>query len=167
MSLRIISLLKVYFSTDGYYSSPNSPLFIITYPELKFIEAEAQFRNNNPTEAYAAYLEGIEAHMTKLNVSAADIDSYLTNPNVAVGAGNLTLKTIFKEKYIALFLNPEAWVDARRIDYNYEDFSLPVNHNTTLGGEFIRRFDYPDAEYERNGSNVPDVDLLTKIWWDN
>ena len=157
---------EVYLSTNGYYSSPDSPLFIITYPELKFIEAEVQFRNNNPSGAYAAYLEGIESHMTKLNVSAGEINSYLSNPVVAVGAGNLTLKTIFKEKYIALFLNPESWVDARRNNYDYKDFTIPVNHNTALGGQQIRRFDYPDAEYERNAANVPDVDLLTKIFWD-
>ncbi|WP_027126315.1 SusD/RagB family nutrient-binding outer membrane lipoprotein [Gelidibacter mesophilus] len=158
---------EVYLSTDGYYSSPDSPLFIITYPETKFIEAEVQLRDNNPTEAYNAYLEGIKAHMEKLGVAAEDISSYLSNPIVAVGAGNLDLKTIFKEKYIALFLSPETWVDARRIDYNYEDFTIPANHNTELGGQFIRRFDYPDAEYERNGANVPTVDLLTRIWWDN
>ncbi|TXE08534.1 SusD/RagB family nutrient-binding outer membrane lipoprotein [Gelidibacter salicanalis] len=157
---------EVYLSTDGYYSSPESPLFIITYPELKFIEAEVQLRDNKPTEAYTAYLEGIEAHMKKLNVAQGDINSYLSNPVVAVGASNLTLKTIFKEKYIALFLNPESWVDARRNNYDYQDFTIPVNHNTNLGGQFIRRLDYPDAEYERNAANIPDVDLLTKIWWD-
>ncbi|WP_417371070.1 SusD/RagB family nutrient-binding outer membrane lipoprotein [Gelidibacter japonicus] len=157
---------EVYLSTDGYYSSPDSPLFIITYPELKFIEAEVQLRSNKPNEAYDAYLEGIEAHMKKLGVSSADMNNYITNPVVAVGAGNLTLETIFKEKYIALFLNPESWVDARRNDYNYEDFTIPENHNTALGGQLIRRLDYPDSEYERNAANVPDVDLLTKIWWD-
>lgn len=157
---------EVYLSTNGYYSSPDSPLFIITYPEIKFIEAEVQLRSNNSTEAYAAYLEGIESHMQKLNVAEGDINAYISNPAVAVGSGNLTLKTIFKEKYIALFLNPETWVDARRNNYDYEDFTLPVNHNTDLGGQFIRRFDYPDAEYERNASNIPQVDLLTRLWWD-
>lgn len=157
---------EVYLSTDGYYSSPESPLFIITYPELKFIEAEVQLRDNKPTEAYAAYLEGIRAHMEKLGVATGDMNSYLSNPVVAVGASNLTLETIFKEKYIALFLSPETWVDARRNDYDYKDFTLPVNHNNELGGQFIRRFDYPDSEYERNSGNVPDVDLLTRIWWD-
>lgn len=34
---------------------------------MKFIEVEVQLRGNNPTEAYAAYLEGIEAHMQRLN----------------------------------------------------------------------------------------------------
>jgi len=125
-----------------------------------------QLRSNKPNEAYDAYLEGIEAHMKKLGVSSADMNNYITNPVVAVGAGNLTLETIFKEKYIALFLNPESWVDARRNDYNYEDFTIPENHNTALGGQLIRRLDYPDSEYERNAANVPDVDLLTKIWWD-
>ncbi len=157
---------EVYLSTDGYYSSEDSPLFVLTYPEMKFIEAEVQLRDNKPTEAYAAYLEGIKSHMEKLGVATEDMNSYLSDPVVAVGAGNLTLKTIFKEKYIALFLSYETWVDARRNNYDYEDFTIPANHNTALGGQFIRRLDYPDSEYQRNAANVPTVDLLTKIWWD-
>jgi hypothetical protein len=57
-------------------------------------------------------------------------------------------------------------VDARRYDYSYEDFDLPVNVNPDLNGEFISRLAYPDSEVSRNGSNVPDVSLTDKIFWD-
>ena len=60
-----------YISLTGYYSSENSPLYIITYEEMKFIEAEAAFRSNDKPTAYAAYIEGITANMNKMGVSAA------------------------------------------------------------------------------------------------
>lgn len=154
-----------YISTTGYYSSTNSPLSIITYSETKFIEAEARFRKGGDmAAAYAAYLAGIMANMNKLGVSAAARDAYINDPSVSVGAPNLTLAHIFREKYKALFLNPETWNDARRFNYAYKDFALPAN---AVLPTFIRRLDYPSVETTRNGANVPAVTGLDqKLWWD-
>jgi hypothetical protein len=44
--------------------------------------------------------------------------------------------------------------------------TLPANHNPELGGEFIRRVNYPDSETSRNAANVPSMTLLDRIWWD-
>ena len=69
-----------------------------------------------------------------------------------------------KEKYKALFLSPETWNDARRFDYQYQGFQLPLNAVTNT---FIRRFVYPDIENSRNGANVPTVtDVTEHLWWD-
>lgn len=152
-----------YLSLNGFYSKGSAPLLLVTYAEMKFIEAEAAFRSNDKPRAYAAYLEGIKAHMDKLGVPAGERDAYLANPAVAVGAENLTLDLIFKEKYVALFLHPEAWVDARRFDYAYKDFGLPVDAALPT---FIRRSAYPVVETSRNGANVPATDMTTHLWWD-
>ncbi len=149
-----------------YYSSRTSVVEIITYAELKFIEAEAAFRSSQPAVAYAAYLAGINSHMTALGVDAGEAATYLADPAVAVGANALTLELIMKEKYIALFLNPEAWVDARRFDYAYKDFTNPTSLNPDLNGQLIRRLIYPASETGRNGKNVPPVTLSQKLWWD-
>ena len=153
------SVIKV----DGVYSSTNSPLFIANYFEMKFIEAEVTL-NTDPTRAYNAYLEGIRAHMQKLNVAAADIDDYLAHSSVAVGAAGLTMQRIMDEKYKAMFLHPATWTDARRFDYQYTDFQMPAN---AVLPTFIRRMDYPSVENTRNGANVPEVgSLATPLWWD-
>ncbi len=153
-----------YISQTGHYSSTSSPLYIITYEEMKFIEAEAAFRSNNLTRAYNAYLEGIRANMNKLGVSAADRDAYLANPTVAVGSANITLALIFKEKYKALFLMPVSWDDARRFNYGYPGFQLPMN---AVQQSYIRRLVYPSVETSRNGANVPSVaNVLERLWWD-
>lgn len=156
---------ECYLSVDGYYSSTNSPLFIISYEECKFIEAEAKLRKNDKPGAYAAYLEGIKANMNKLGVSAANRDAYVNHASVSVEANNITIDLIMKEKYKAMFLHPETWNDARRYDYKYQGFQLPLNVVTNT---FIRRFVYPDVEKSRNGANVPSevTDVTQKMWWD-
>ncbi|SIN83822.1 SusD/RagB family nutrient-binding outer membrane lipoprotein [Algoriphagus halophilus] len=148
-----------------FYTSTQAPLLIATYAELKFIEAEAAFESDKAT-AYEAYLEGINAHMDMLSVDQDEKAAYLADPSVSMGADALTLDDIFKEKYVALFLHPETWNDARRFDYGYKNMTTPENLNPDLGGEFIRRLAYPDSEVSRNGNNVPSVSLLDRIWWD-
>jgi len=152
-----------YLGLNGWYSVPAAPVQLITYPECKFIEAEAQFRANDKQKAYDAYLEGIKSDMQKLGVPDTAITRYTTDPAVAVGAGGITLSLIMKEKYIATFLNPVAWDDVRRFDYQYANFNLPFDANLT---EFIRRVDYPTSEISRNGKNVPSVTLTDRLWWD-
>ncbi|WP_345161750.1 SusD/RagB family nutrient-binding outer membrane lipoprotein [Nibribacter koreensis] len=164
-------------TANTWYAKPNSPLLMVTFSEMKFIEAEARFIANGGTrtsvgstpEAYAAYLAGINAHMDKLGV--ANKSEYLNNPQVAVGAENLTLSLIMKEKLIALYLNPEAWVDVRRYDYAsaiYPGMALPANHNPALNGQFIRRVLYPESEGARNAEEVAKVTkgLAEKMFWD-
>lgn len=153
-----------YLWVQGFYSKPNAPVQLVTYAEMKFIEAEAAFRNGDKETAYNAYIAGITANMDKVGVATADKNAYLANPVVAVGKDNITLALIFKEKYVAMILNPEAWVDARRFDYQYKDFQLPLNAALNT---FIRRLAYPDVEVSRNGPNVPATGGLDeKLWWD-
>ena len=52
--------------------------------------------------------------MQKIGVADTAIQRYTTEPTVAVGAQNLTLPLIMKEKYVALFLSPVTWDDMRR-----------------------------------------------------
>lgn len=154
----------VYLTTNGFYSSTNSPLIIASYSESKFIEAEAAFRTGNKARAYAAYLEGIGSNHDKVGVAAADKATFASSTAIAVGADKLTLQNIFDQKYVAIFLHPEAWVDARRFDYKYKDFTVP--ENSLLDGQFIRRLDYPDTERTRNSGNIPNVTLTTPLFWD-
>lgn len=151
--------------TGDFYSSEQSPILIATYAEQKFIEAEAAYETDK-TRSYEAYLEGIRAHMSKIGVPENEIEAYISSPEVSMGEDAFTKADIFAQKWVALFLHPESWVDARRFDYQYEGFTLPENLNPDLNGQFIRRLAYPDSEVSRNGKNVPDVTLLDKIFWD-
>lgn len=151
-----------YVAISSPWTGDVAPVLIVTYAETKFIEAEAALATD-PVRAYAAYLAGINANMDKLQVPAgAERTAYITA--ASVGAASLTRALILKEKYVATYLNPEAWNDARRFDYQYKDFTLPQNAALST---FIRRLAYPTGERSKNGKNIPNVSSLTeRLWWD-
>ena len=112
---------ECYIGLTGVLSSPSSPLIIASYCEMKFIEAEAAFKAGLMQRAYDAYRAGIAADMDELTVTTTNKNAYLASSVVAQSPGALTIDKIFQEKYIATYLNPEAWNDARRHDYMYKD----------------------------------------------
>ena len=151
-------------TTNGWFSSTNSPFIMASFDEAKFIAAEAYFRKGLKPEAYTAYLDGIKINMDKMGVSAVNRDAYLALPTVAVGAANLTLVNIINQKYKALFLQHEIWNDIRRIDYQLPGFQMPANAVTS---NYVRRLVYPNIEMSRNGGNTPKIsDITQKLWWD-
>ena len=153
-----------YISRKSTLTADTSAVTIISFAEIKMLEAEAALRANNRPRAYQAYLAGIRANFNKIGVSTSELNDYLARPSVAVGEGNLQLDDIFREKYIITYLNPEAWNDLRRLDYKIKDFKMPVNAKLPT---FIRRLAYPSSERAENGNNVPaEVSLDTKLWWD-
>jgi hypothetical protein len=164
-------------TANTFYAKVNSPIMMVTYAEQKFLEAEALFLANggtvgstgSTTAAYNAYLAGIAAHMDKLGVATADKNTYINNPQVSVGATNLTLEHIMREKFVATYLHPETWVDVRRYDYNsniYRGMALPVNQDPAMGGQWIQRAIYPLTEVARNPYVQGELRPLTeKLWW--
>ncbi len=154
-----------YVAISSPWTSDIAPILIVTYAEIKFIEAEAALATNDRIRAYIAYLAGINANMEKLQVAANDPERVTYLAAVSVGSANLTKAMIFREKYVAMYLNPEAWNDARRIDYAYKDFAPPVNN--VLNDNFIRRLSYPNGERSKNGKNIPTIgSLKDRLWWD-
>lgn len=155
---------ETYISRTSPLTGDAAPIIIVSYAELKMIEAEAQYRSGNLPGAFTAYTTGITAHMDKLGVTTDERNAYLASAAVAAAASSLTIDQIFQEKYIITYLNPEAWNDARRYDYKYRNFTLPANASLT---NFIRRVAYPVGETSKNGANVPTVSSLdTRLWWD-
>ena len=155
--------VRAVLSVDSWYANERTkPLLMSTYAEMKFIEAEAALAATDPARALLAFEEGVRAHMEKLGVPEEDINEYWSE--IAVDAATLTIDDIMREKYVAMFLTPEAWNDARRYDYNYEGFEPPAN--SALGGEMIRLVRYPDSELQRNASNVPDRSMTDRVFWD-
>ena len=148
---------NIYSRASRNYLTATSPLPIITYDEIKFLEAEANLRLENITDAYAAYLEGIEAALERAEVDEADITDYLARGTVSVGEDNLTLENIIKQKYIAfwLFQPIEAYNDYRRTE-------IPSLNNPVSAPP--NRFPYPQDEVAAN-PNVPDRTIQNKVWW--
>ena len=141
---------------------PTAPLPIMTYAELKFIEAECHLRKAAPdaTAALAAYTEGLNAALAQAGVDTVSADAYKAQPEVVpADATDLTTEMIYTQKYIHLcpYGSVEAYAEWRRTGY------------PTLTNPFDapRRFPYPQNEISGNADNVPDVTAYNGVWWDD
>jgi hypothetical protein len=165
--------------TQFFYSRIDAPLIFLSYSETKFIEAEAQFllAGGTPTTigsnaaAYAAYLVGIGANMDKIGVLAADRNAYLADASISKGAAALELKDIMRQKFIALFLNPETFSDYRRYDFSenaFKNLKIPVNTDPINEGKWMRRIVYSTNERSANADvySANFKPMTTPVWWD-
>ncbi|MCK0130443.1 SusD/RagB family nutrient-binding outer membrane lipoprotein [Flavobacteriaceae bacterium F08102] len=171
-------LANTYYKDGGYYTSATAPIAVITYAEAQFIKAEAAFLAGGGTttstganaDAYAAYMTGIAANMDQLDV---DGSAYMADGAVDVGASNLTLQLIMKEKYIANTLNPETYNDFRRYNFSpdvFKDLALRLEDDDSddeYQGQWFRRGIYPSSE---RGTNPDVVEALLQeptvdVWW--
>jgi len=177
-------------TTDNllFYTQKTSPYFLLSYSELKFIEAETYFRQGNTSSALTAYHDAIQANMDVLGIPADQSAAFMASEAVAQTASELTLSHIMIQKYIALTYSPEAWTDMRRCDYCigadgtydydagvYKGFKRPTYVYETAfpqDDDYIRR--YQMAYYERyyNASKVTALGVFendymtTPVWWD-
>jgi hypothetical protein len=155
-----------------YLNRPDAPTNIITYTEVKFIEAEANLRLSNFAAAAAAYNEAVKSSILRVTGAASPAYEALYASETAETIQTNGFVKLFTEKYIALFLEAEAWTDWRR--------SIPAGApGTTSGipnlkpastnetnGIFPRRFLYPQTEQINNAANVPAATLTDRVFWD-
>lgn len=143
------------FLVTNWHSTESAPNVMVSYAEAKFIEAEVALATDKP-RAYAAYLAGIEAHMSMMGVENDAVTAYLGDAAVSVGEANITLANIMLQKYFAMYLTTEAWVDMRRHHYDAAVFpGFVVGDPHGLGA--LQRLYYPDSEFDRNGVQVNKV----------
>lgn len=113
---------------------------LVTWEENQFIIAECQYIAGNESAALATLnetLAGIETRWASY-LGGASLPRYSGLTGVAL------LEAIMKEKYKALFLNPQIWNDWKRTGF-------PVL--TTINNlQVPRRFLYPDDEANTNKS---------------
>lgn len=138
------------------YGSANSPVYFMSYDELKFIEAEAQFRAGNLTAAATAYNAAVAANLQRT------VGSTEYAASVAKTAATITLQAIMVQKYIALFLSPETWTDWRRTGYP----ALTAPSGNVLNGALPRSLYYPSSEVRYNTHTPSNTTLTRRVWWD-
>jgi Starch-binding associating with outer membrane len=149
---------SIYSRASANVVYPNAPMPLMTFDELKFIEAEAHLRLNNFAAANQAYQAGVTAALTR-QAAAADANAYLAQPAVMLSANDpANLARIITQKYIAfwLFQPIEAYTDYRRT--GFPQLSNPI-------GPAPRRFPYAQAEYDANEMNTPRVPLTNDVWF--
>jgi Starch-binding associating with outer membrane len=151
----------------------TEPYPLLTYAELQFVKAEAALRLGNQTLAFAAFQNGVRAHLTRLGVPAADQASFLANGLPATAAA-LELRHVMSQKYIALYGQIEVWSDLRRHNYNgqiFMGYTLPTNLAAENNGKPVQRLlppsfseeDWNSAAFRAIGGY--DLDYHTKPVW--
>ncbi|MDD5507544.1 MAG: SusD/RagB family nutrient-binding outer membrane lipoprotein [Bacteroidales bacterium] len=143
----------------------TAPIPLMTYHELKFIEAEAKLMKGDASWQMA-FGEAIAANFTFHGVDGA-ADYIINQVAPRVTPGN-ELKELITQKYIAFyeFEAIEAYNDYRRT-------GIPTMHNpnnATTG--FVNRFPFALSEVSSNPDNVPaeylsDPNFVynNKVWW--
>ena len=139
-----------------FYGSISSSVPFITFVETQFIVAEAQLRKTGPSQplANAAYDAAVTASLAKFSVTDA---TWLTGHTSGV-LGNRSIQNIIEAKYIALFMQMEAYADFRRTGY---PVLVP-----TAGSAVPVRYPYCTDERLYNTANVPTgITTASALWW--
>lgn len=155
--------------THNLYSAPSrvtvlydeAPQPLLTYDEMKFIEAEAHLRLGNEPQANAAYEEAVIAALHRAGISDTQIADYTSQGTVFPGEANLTLEHIIGQKNISfwMFQSIEAYNDQRRT-------GIPAMQDP---GGTPQRLPYPPSEVSRNPNTPKDINDITiyerGVWW--
>lgn len=138
-----------------FWGQPASPTPLISYWEVKFIEAEAIVRTSGTdASALSALQEAVRANMLYIGVDVASANTYVNSLSLT-GTLNDKIETIITEKYKSLYGNAplESWTDYRRTGFP----ALVANPNAVAGvnpSKIIpRRFLYPISERTTNLNN--------------
>jgi len=92
----------------------NAPMYLQTYSEVLFLQAEAAQRGWVAGSAATLYADAIRASMEQYGISAAAITAYLAQPRVQYVAGT-GLTQIAYQKWVSMFMQGmEAWTEVRR-----------------------------------------------------
>ncbi|CAN0432808.1 unnamed protein product [Laminaria digitata] len=156
-----LAIMDVTFTPDHPYLTPDQRVDLLTYREMQFIIAET---SADPAEQYTAFQNGIRASFEELGLGDTEYDAYFAQPEVGAGAGSLTMENIMTQKYIGMFVQPEAFSDWRRTGIPALTAVPEATSNV-----IPRRWFYPENEYLFN-ENAParDADLLfQRVDWDN
>ena len=141
------------------YASTASPVYLMSYAELKFIESEASLKSTTPDvpRAVAAYNAGLKASLDREGVY--DATWFAAN---SITAGTITLEKIINQKYLSSFLQVEVYNDWRRT--GFPTLTLATGAITT---EIPRRLPYAQDERLYNNDNMPKgLTITSRVWWD-
>ncbi|PKP13069.1 MAG: SusD/RagB family nutrient-binding outer membrane lipoprotein [Bacteroidetes bacterium HGW-Bacteroidetes-3] len=153
-----------------FYLRPELPGFFMSYPELKFLMAEAIVKGYISGDATAQYLEGMTASLEFNEVPGPAISTFMANKSLAVGTPATALEQIATQNWVALFpQGVESWNEWRRTRFP----ALTPAVDGALS-EIPSRYNYPTSEASLNKANYEAAvaaqgadNLTTKIWWMN
>lgn len=135
-----------------------APVYLATYSEQLFIEAEATFIKSGAVTATPIFKSAIGAHMDMLGIGETAKNAYVQS------RGALTTdhgtEQIINEKYIADFLSLETYNDWRRTGFPV----LQLAQNPYIN-YIPRRWPYPTNAILTNPQPQQSAALSDNVWW--
>lgn len=147
--------ILLFAGTGLFWGVNSSPLNLISYTEVKFIESESLLMTGDVAGAEVALNEAIKSnmHQVGLDSSSAAVSTYLgTNAGLSgLASQSARLDQVISEKYKALYGQgmTESWSDYRRTGF-------PSFITAELGASISiipRRMLYPQNERLTNGDS--------------
>ena len=140
-------------SSDLFWSQNDSPLPLISYTEVKFIEAEALVRTGS--NGLAVYQDAVRASMNQLSIPEDEAAAYIAGATSRYNAAGDKIQAIINEKYVALFAQAETeiWSDYRRTGYPNITPARGGSNGVNPSGVVPVRFLYPIGERQFNNEN--------------
>jgi hypothetical protein len=163
--------------------SATSPYYFISLAESKFLQAEAEARYGNASNAETFYGEGVSAAFAQFDTADATVDgSALLAGNYAYPAGTLAenIEAIITQKWISLFPGNgfEAFIEHNRTGYpevstvdqtaaTYVPGQFAYAVEGITSGVFPKRIPLPQDETQRNSNAPKTVKAITEaVWYD-
>ena len=142
-----------------YMAGATSPTVLMSYAELKFIEAEAALQTGDADRAAVAYIAAVSASVAKVT---GDANQDWIDANIGAETGaTITLEKIMMQKRHALVGQVQPYSDWRRTGIPTLSLALGATK-----AEIPRRFPYAQDETIYN-PNVPSIgSILIPVWWD-
>ena len=138
----------------SYNADETSPTILMTYSELKFIEAECRFVLGL-TGAQEAYEAAVAASVLRVT---GDENTDWLNDNI--NGNTLTLENIIEQKYIAGYSTNQPYADYRRTGFPVLSIAIGA-----VIPAIPTRFPYAQDELDYNTENVPSLTISDKVWW--
>lgn len=141
----------------SFVAAEKAPSILMSFSELKFIEAEAQFMLGNTQEAQNAFKAAVTASVLKVTEDAntAWLDEHINN-------STLSLELILSQKYIASIGTNQAYADFRRTGFP----TFITQFDGDVHGIIPMRFPYPTDEFNFYQEDLPNVTIYDNLWWD-
>ncbi|MES1223793.1 MAG: SusD/RagB family nutrient-binding outer membrane lipoprotein, partial [Bacteroidota bacterium] len=137
----------------------GASLYLGTYTEQLFIQAEATFIKSGAAAANPIYRSAIAAHMDMLAVTTEERDTYVNARPALTDAD--ALQQIINEKYIADFLTLETYNDWRRTGFP----TLTLAQNAYV--DYIPlRWPYSTTAVLTNPQPQQSATTKDPVWWD-
>jgi hypothetical protein len=151
-----------------FYLRPELPGFFVSYPELKFLMAEAATKGYISGNANDYFVDAITASLD-YNEVLADATAFLAGKFLQSNQAT-ALEQIGRQNWVALFSQGvEAWNEWRRTGYPALSPAAEADLN-----QIPSRYNYPTSELSINRANYDAAvanqgtdTLTTPVWWMN